>query len=112
MRQELRETSIYNAIIEAVALGNTQMNEINQKTLIEKNKLSVYLKNLIDLRILQREFPVADGIKEQAKFTPKSQDSQIQYWLFSKSGFTDDLLRKAESDRSIQIVTIDQLVGL
>lgn len=231
MRQELRETATYNAIIEAVALGNTQMNEIYQKTLIEKNKLSVYLKNLIDLRILRREFPVADGIKEQAnihrglyqvtdpyfrfwyafvfpnvseletgdvdgiwshviepamnqfispvfedicrqylrranrkntlpfhftkigrwwnktdeidilatdssrrsfllgeckfksdafarsdleklqsKFTPKAKNSQIQYWLFSKSGFTDDVLKRAESDRSIQTVTINQLV--
>lgn len=31
MRQELRETSVYNAVIEAVALGNTQLNDIYQK---------------------------------------------------------------------------------
>lgn len=66
MRQELRETSTYNAIIAAVALGNTKMNDIHQKTQIEKSKLSVYLKNLIDLGILSREFPVSDGIKELA----------------------------------------------
>lgn len=66
MRQELRETSVYNAIIEAVAMGNTQMNEIYQKTLIDKNKLSVYLKNLMELRILRREFPIAGSLKEQA----------------------------------------------
>lgn len=66
MRQELRETATYNAIIEAVAMGNTKMKDIHQKTQIEKTKLSVYLKNLIDLGILCREFPVADGVKEQA----------------------------------------------
>ena len=49
MRQELRETSIYNAIIEAIALGNTKLNDIYQKTQIDKSKLSVYLKNLLDL---------------------------------------------------------------
>ena len=38
MRQELRETSVYNAIIEAVALGNTKLNDIHQKTQIEKSK--------------------------------------------------------------------------
>jgi AAA+ ATPase superfamily predicted ATPase len=36
MRQELRETAIYIAIIEAVALGNTKLNDIHQKTQIEK----------------------------------------------------------------------------
>ena len=66
MRQELRETTIYNTIIQAVALGNTKLNDIFQKTQIDKNKLTVYLKNLIDLGIVRREFPVSDGIKEQA----------------------------------------------
>ena len=66
MRQELRETTIYNTIIEAVALGNTKLNDIYQKTQIDKNKLTVYLKNLIDLGLVEREFPVSDGIKEQA----------------------------------------------
>lgn len=66
MRQELRETAVYNTIIQAVALGNTKLNDIFQKTQIDKNKLTVYLKNLIDLGIVRREFPVSDGIKEQA----------------------------------------------
>lgn len=66
MRQELRETTVYNTIIEAVALGNTKLNNIFLKTQIDKNKLTVYLKNLIDLGIIRREFPVSDGIKEQA----------------------------------------------
>lgn len=66
MRQELRESATYNTIIEAVAMGNTKMKDINQKTQIEKTKLSVYLKNLIGLGILRREFPMAGGFKEQA----------------------------------------------
>lgn len=66
MRQELRETAIYNAIIEAIALGSTKLNEIHQKTQIEKTKLSAYLKNLIELGIIRREFSVLDGVKEQA----------------------------------------------
>ncbi|MDO4284637.1 MAG: ATP-binding protein [Eubacteriales bacterium] len=66
LRQELRETAVYNAIIEAVALGNTRLNDLYAKTQIEKNKLSVYLKNMIALGILQREFPVTAGVKERA----------------------------------------------
>lgn len=66
LRQELRETSTYNVIIEAIALGNTRLNDIYQKTKIEKTKLSAYLKNLMDLGIIYREFSIDEGIKEQA----------------------------------------------
>jgi hypothetical protein len=66
MRQELRETAIYNAIIEAVALGNTKLNGIHQKTQIEKTKLTAYLRNLTGLNILRRELPILRGVKERA----------------------------------------------
>ena len=46
LHQELRETPVYNSVIEAVALGNTSLNSISQKSLIEDtSKTSVYLKN-------------------------------------------------------------------
>ncbi len=66
LRQELRETGIYNVVIEAIALGNTKLNDIYQKTQIDKTKLSAYLKNLMDLGIISREFSMDDKIKEQA----------------------------------------------
>lgn len=67
LHQELRETSVYNSIIEAVALGNTKLNDISQKSLIgDTSKTSVYLKNLIELGIVEREFSVDAKMKEQA----------------------------------------------
>lgn len=67
LHQELRETPVYNSVIEAIALGNTRLNEISQKSLIEDtSKTSVYLKNLIELGIVEREFSVDAKIKEQA----------------------------------------------
>jgi len=66
MHQELRETTLYNTIIEAVALGNTKLNDIFNKTNIDKSKLSVYIKNLISLEIIEREFSVDSGLKERA----------------------------------------------
>ena len=66
LRQELRETTVYNTIIEAIALGNTGLNGIHQKTQIDKSKLSVYLKNLLDLHIIYREFPTVSSPKDQA----------------------------------------------
>ena len=67
LHQELRETPIYNSIIEAVALGSTKLNEISQKSLVDDtSKTSVYLKNLIELGIIEREFSVDSKIKEKA----------------------------------------------
>lgn len=67
LHQELRETPVYNSIIEAVALGSTKLNDISQKSLVEDtSKTSVYLKNLIELGIVEREFSVDAATKEQA----------------------------------------------
>ncbi len=66
MHQEFRETALYNTIIQAVALGNTKLNDIYTKTNIDRAKLSVYIKNLMSLEIIQREFSVNSGLKEQA----------------------------------------------
>lgn len=67
LRQELRETPLYNSIIEAVALGNTKLNDISVKSLVDDtSKTSVYLKKLIELEIVKREFSVNDGTKERA----------------------------------------------
>ena len=67
LRQELRETPLYNALIQAVALGGTRLSEISQKSLVEDtSKTSVYLRNLIELGIVAREFSVDTGTKEKA----------------------------------------------
>lgn len=76
LHQELRETPIYNSIIEAVALGNTKLNDISQKSLVEDtSKTSVYLKNLIELGIVEREFSVDTKTKATGKFRSRSLSS-------------------------------------
>lgn len=48
-------------------MGSTKLNDISQKSLLDDNsKASVYLKNLTELGIIQREFSVDVGRKEQA----------------------------------------------
>ena len=84
LHQELRETPIYNSIIEAVALGNTKLNEISQKSLLEDtSKTSVYLKNLIELGIVEREFSVDAKTKEKAnanRGTYRLTDNFFRFW--------------------------------
>ena len=91
LHQELRETPIYNSIIEAVALGNTKLNDISQKSLVEDtSKTSVYLKNLIELGIIEREFSIDTKIKEKAnsnRGTYKLTDNFFKFWY--AFGFTN-----------------------
>ena len=84
IRQELREPALYNTVIEAIALGNTQLNDIYNKTQMDKSKISVYLKNLIELQILEREFSVLSSSKEQATSTRglyRITDNFFRFWF-------------------------------
>ena len=84
LRQELRETTLYNSIIEAVALGCTKLNDISVKSLVDDtSKTSVYLKNLMELEIIKREFSVDDGIKERANVSRglyRLTDNFFRFW--------------------------------
>ncbi|WP_029541151.1 ATP-binding protein [Selenomonas sp. AB3002] len=83
LHQELRETSVYNAIIEAVALGNNTMALIHSKTQIEKTKISVYLRNLLELGLVEREFSVLASDKERAgsqRGLYKLTDEYFRFW--------------------------------
>lgn len=91
LHQELRETPIYNSIIEAVALGNTKLNEISTKSLVDDTaKTSVYLKNLMELGIIEREFSVDSGTREKAnanRGTYRLTDNFFRFWY--AFGFTN-----------------------
>lgn len=94
LHQELRETTLYNSLIEAVALGNTRLNDISQKSLVEDtSKTSVYLRNLIELGIIEREFSVEVGIKERANANRglyKLTDHFFRFWYaFAFTNYSD-----------------------
>ncbi|MDR1192917.1 MAG: AAA family ATPase [Peptococcaceae bacterium] len=94
IRQELREPAFYNTVIEAIALGNTQLNDIYMKTRLDKAKISVYLKNLMELRILEREFSALAGDKEQATSTRglyRITDNFFRFWFSFVSPNLSDL---------------------
>ena len=84
LHQELRETPVYNSVIEVVALGSTKLNEISQKSLIEDtSKTSVYLKNLIELGLIKREVSVDSKLKGNANFNRgiyNLSDNFFRFW--------------------------------
>lgn len=67
MHQEFREPATYNTILQAVASGATQLNDIAQRTMLQPQAASTYLKNLIEVNILEREFPVDAKPAESGK---------------------------------------------
>lgn len=83
LHEELREPATYNSIIEAIALGNSEYNDILMKTQIEQRTLSVYLKNLINLGIVKRELPSTSSLKEQtnsSKGIYSLTDNLFRFW--------------------------------
>ncbi len=53
---ELRETNVYHTILCALALGRHKLNELYLHTGFSRAKISVYLKNLMELEIVEKVF--------------------------------------------------------
>jgi len=58
LKQELREPSVYNALITAIATGSSKLNEIATKTHMPTSSCSVYLNSLLELNIIRKELPI------------------------------------------------------
>lgn len=55
---ELRETSVYNTILWALADGKNKLNDLYAHTQFSRAKISVYIKNLMELGFVSKEFSV------------------------------------------------------
>ncbi len=78
LKQEVREPAIYTAIITAIATGASRMSEICSKVGEETNTVSVYMKNLITLGIIQKETPY--GEKSLKKSVYSISDNMFRFW--------------------------------
>ncbi len=58
MREDLREPSTYYAILSAIASGADTIKDIAKSTSLDKTKINVYLKSLMQLNILYRKVPL------------------------------------------------------
>lgn len=80
LQQELREPSMYNSIITAIASGSSKLNEISTKIGEERSKTIKYLQTLINLRILHKEFPFGEDIASSRKGIYKISDNFYKFW--------------------------------
>lgn len=67
MSEELRETAVYNTILSAIAEGKRKLNDLHLHTGFSRAKISVYLKNLMELEIVEKVFSFETEGKEQAQ---------------------------------------------
>ena len=78
LKQEVREPSIYNAIITAIATGCTKLNEIANRILEETSVCSMYIKNLLNLGLVKKETPY--GEKSSRKTLYFIEDNMFCFW--------------------------------
>ncbi len=56
VEEELRETGVYNTILASIAAGRRKLNDLYLHTEFSRAKISVYLKNLMELELVEKVF--------------------------------------------------------
>lgn len=67
LKSELRELGAYNTILTALASGRNKLNDIYEYTGYGRAKISVYLKNLSEMDIVEKIFSVSVRNSENTK---------------------------------------------
>ena len=65
--EELREPAVYNTILSALSSGREKLNDIYKYTGFSRAKISVYLKNLIQLNIVKKVDSYDTACRENAQ---------------------------------------------
>lgn len=93
LKQEVRDTAIYNAIITSIATGESRMSEISAKIGENTSVCSNYLKNLISLGIIKKEIPY--GEKSSRKSIYRIADNMFRFWYRFIPANTSIIMRGA-----------------
>ena len=78
LKQEVREPSIYSAIITAIATGCSKLNEIANRISEETSVCAVYIKNLINLGLVKKETPYGEPASRKTIYT--IEDNMFRFW--------------------------------
>jgi AAA+ ATPase superfamily predicted ATPase len=80
LEQELREPRVYFAILELLASGDKELNEIAQPMRMDGGVVAKYLNTLVDLRIVARRLPL--GAPSSARVGHwRLQDPFLRFWF-------------------------------
>ncbi len=65
--EQLREPGVYNTILAAMAAGHHKLNDLYQHTEFSRAKISVYMKNLMELELVEKVFSYDTEGRENTK---------------------------------------------
>lgn len=86
LKQELRDSSRYNSIIEVIAKGANKVSEIASKTQLETSTVAHCLDSLMELGIVSRENAITEENNKKKTFY-RLKDSMFRFWYrFVPSG--------------------------
>ena len=80
LREELREIHIYFAILRAILEGATKTNEIATKSQVDMTNINKYLRVLMQLKLIGKEYPVIGPAKSKY-FLYHISDNYMRFWL-------------------------------
>ena len=81
LNTELRELAAYNTILLSLATGRNKLNDIYLRTGFSRAKISVYIKNLIKLDVVEKVFSADPGNSDNAqKGLYRIRDNFLDFW--------------------------------
>lgn len=82
IKEELRETSLYNTILYCIANGEYKLNELHEHTGFGRDKISVYLKNLIEREIVEKIYSYdTQGNEHTRKGLYRIKAGLVEFWF-------------------------------
>lgn len=78
IKQECRDPSTYNSIVQAIASGKTKLSEIASQVGIESGQCTSYINKLIALGIVIKDTPIYKANKKQTIYL--LEDHMFQFW--------------------------------
>ncbi len=82
VKEELRETSVYYTILSSLAQGKEKLNDLYAHTGFSRAKISVYLKNLMELEIVEKVFSIdTPGRDNQKKGVYRISNPYVHFWF-------------------------------
>jgi hypothetical protein len=91
LREELRQPTVYLNILTAIAEGSTRLSEIAGKSRVDITNISKYLKVLLTLDLIKKEFPVGKVERKSRDFIYKVKDLYYSFWLRFVYPYKDDI---------------------
>ena len=80
LKQELREPTVYNSILTAIATGSSRLNEISTKIGENTSKTIKYIKTLMGLKLVHRVYPFGDNPERSRKCIYQLSDNCFRFW--------------------------------